>query len=238
MHVSVCVATYNGENFIKEQLDSILSQLSDDDEIIISDDGSEDKTLEIVRTFNDSRIKIFVNKGKHGVVSNFENALKQASGDFIFLCVQDDIWEFNKVDVCMSYLQDFLLIVHDASLIDKEGREFEKSYFRLRKSKTGYINNLIKNSYLGCCMAFRKELLRHLFPFPDRIEMHDRWIGLQAEIYGNTTMIPQQLSRYRIHGNNVSNSTQKSVNSWFTMISIRWWLAYYTCKYLFYSRKK
>ena len=92
MSISVCIATYNGGAFIKDQIYSILLQLSQNDEIIISDDGSRDSTLNILFSFNDSRIKIYKNGGKHGVVSNFENAIKHATGDYIFLCDQDDVW--------------------------------------------------------------------------------------------------------------------------------------------------
>ena len=96
--ISVCIATYNGERYIREQLDSILSQLSLDDEVIISDDGSKDSTIEIISSYLDSRIKVFKNNGKHGYVGNFENALNHSSGDFIFLSDQDDIWELQKIE--------------------------------------------------------------------------------------------------------------------------------------------
>lgn len=90
--ISVCMATYNGEEYIKEQLESILCQLGEMDEIIISDDGSTDNTLNIIESYNDSRIKIHINTGKHGFVYNFENALQKAKGEYIFLSDQDDIW--------------------------------------------------------------------------------------------------------------------------------------------------
>lgn len=106
--ISVCMATYNGGRFIKEQIDSILPQLSQYDELIVSDDGSTDRTLEIIASYKDERIKVFHHQ-KTGnkyyptlkvcySTNNFENALKQAKGDYIFLCDQDDIWEKNKVE--------------------------------------------------------------------------------------------------------------------------------------------
>lgn len=235
--VSVCIATYNGEKYIKEQIESILCQLTPDDEIIISDDGSKDNTVRIVDSFHDHRIKVFINNGKHGVIFNFENALKQAAGDYIFLCDQDDVWENDKVQTCTAYLKNKDLILHDASLIDKHGKKYCNSYFSLRNSKIGYFNNLYRNSYLGCCMAFRKELLKYIFPFPKHIEMHDRWIGLQAEIYGETALVHKSLSKYRIHGNNVSNSTEKSHNSIYKMLSIRFWMLYYTLYYRIFHLK-
>ena len=225
--VSVCMATYNGEKYIKEQLISILFQLSEEDEVIISDDGSHDSTLEIIDSFHDNRIKIYHNSAPHGVVPNFENAIKHASGEFVFLCDQDDVWEDGKVEICKKYLSHNILVLHDASIIDKNGVEIQSSYFKLRGSKIGYFNNVVKNSYLGCCMAFRWNLLKYILPFPGKIEMHDRWIGLQAELYGRTVMVNRQLSRYRIHGENVSNSTEKSKNDFITMLQIRLWLLFF-----------
>ncbi|MDE5758415.1 MAG: glycosyltransferase, partial [Allobaculum sp.] len=90
--ISVCIATYNGERYIETQIRSILDQLNEDDEIIISDDSSTDRTLDIIRSLNDSRIKLFAGNKFHSRTFNFENALKQATGDFIFLSDQDDIW--------------------------------------------------------------------------------------------------------------------------------------------------
>lgn len=112
--ISVCMASYNGAIFIKQQAVSILNQLGLEDELIISDDGSKDNTLEILASLNDSRIKIYHHSAPHGVVSNFENAIKHASGDYIFLSDQDDIWLSNKKEKCLSCLQeyDLYLIMH------------------------------------------------------------------------------------------------------------------------------
>ena len=94
--ISVCIATFNGEKYISSQLDSILNQVVPVHEIIISDDMSTDNTIEIIKNCNNPIIKIFINKERLGVAKNFENAIKHANGDFIFLCDQDDIWLKNK----------------------------------------------------------------------------------------------------------------------------------------------
>ena len=104
--ISVCIATYNGEKYLRKQLDSILNQLEYNDEVIISDDGSSDETLNIISSYNDKRIHVFHNKGEHGVVKNFENGLNHVLGDYIFLCDQDDIWKSNKVQVVLNELKD------------------------------------------------------------------------------------------------------------------------------------
>lgn len=205
--ISVCVATYNGEKYIEEQLDSILNNICSDDEIVVSDDGSNDNTLNILNEYRCKypNIKI-INGPKKGVVQNFQNAIYYAKGDFIFLSDQDDIWENNKVICVMDYLttKGYSLIVHDASLIDGEGEKIEDSFFAIRKSKSGLIKNFIKNSYIGCCMAFTSEMKKYILPIPSNIEMHDWWIGLVSEIYGKTFFLEDKLIRYRRHGKNVS----------------------------------
>lgn len=119
--ISVCMATHNGEKYISEQIDSILVQLSKEDEIVISDDGSTDNTLSIIEAYQDHRLKVHrfqqPEKSSHPhlyVTKNFENAIRQAKGDFIFLSDQDDCWMKDKVLKCMEYLKDNILVVHDA----------------------------------------------------------------------------------------------------------------------------
>ena len=119
--ISVCIATYNGEKYIFEQISSILSQLGKDDEVIISDDGSTDDTIKIIESICDNRVRLLINNGKHGFVSNFEKALMKSKGDFIFLSDQDDIWKSNKVQVVLKSLNKYDLVVHDADLIDGNG---------------------------------------------------------------------------------------------------------------------
>ena len=89
--ISVCIATFNGGKYIREQIMSVLPQLNEKDEIIISDDGSTDDTIYILESLHDQRIKIYVNEREHGFIWNFENALMKSSGDIIFLCDQDDV---------------------------------------------------------------------------------------------------------------------------------------------------
>ena len=142
MKISVCLATYNGEKFLKEQLDSILNQLESDDELIISDDGSKDKTLEIIRAYKDQRIRIFRNMNKHGVVFNFENAIQKSSGNIILLCDQDDVWFPNKVKVLTKELEEFDFVVHNALLVDENGKSLNQDFFSFRKNSYGYWANL------------------------------------------------------------------------------------------------
>lgn len=205
--ISVVMATYNGEKYIEKQLESIVKQLDDSDELIISDDGSTDKTKSILTKYvtKYSNIKL-LDGPKKGVIKNFENALKHTKGDIIFLSDQDDIWVEGKVKkILQEFSKGYDLVLHDASIVDQNEKVLEESFFNHRKSKKGFLNNLIKNSYLGCCMAFNKEILKFALPFPDNIEMHDWWIGLVSEKVGKVSLLNEKLLLYRRHGNNVSS---------------------------------
>jgi glycosyltransferase involved in cell wall biosynthesis len=202
--------TYNGEKYVREQLDSILCQLNENDELIISDDSSTDKTLEIVRSYQDPRIRILHNTKRHGVVGNFENALMEARGDYIFLADQDDVWASGKVETVLAALAAVDLVVSDCAVADGDLRCVTPSYFQLNHSQRGFWRNLYRNTYLGCCMAFRREILRICLPFPRHIPMHDIWLGFVVELFYSSRFIPQKLILYRRHGGNTSSTSQAS----------------------------
>ncbi|MDE6410115.1 MAG: glycosyltransferase family 2 protein [Muribaculaceae bacterium] len=209
--VSVCLATYNGERYLREQIDSILAQLREEDELIVSDDGSTDATKEILSSYSDSRIKLFSNEGNHGVNSNFENAVSHASGDYIFLSDQDDVWLPGKVEECVRALGAADCVVHDCIVTDGSGQVMEESFFSMRGSHPGFWRNLYRNSYLGCCMAFRKEVLKYALPYPDPLPVfQEGWIASLADIKGRVVFIPFKGILFRRHGNNASATAGKS----------------------------
>ncbi len=225
--ISVCIPTYNGEKFIYQQIISILSQINSDDEIIISDDGSTDKTLDIIKSFNDGRLKIFYNnkiKSKYSfnlTTQNLQNALLKARGEIIFLADQDDVWIDNKIERCINYLKNgYDLILHDCAIVDQNNNLIDKSYFKLNNSTPGIFNNIVKNSYLGCCMAINKKVLNYALPFPKDIP-HDIWIGLIAEEFTKVKFLQEILINYRRHGNNLSASGEKSSNTLLFKIKYR-----------------
>lgn len=222
--ISVCVATYNGSEFIREQLESVLCQLGPDDEVIVSDDASTDDTLDVIESIGDKRIKVFsFNRDKRGMMpvnlatTNFENALKRAKGDYIFLCDQDDRWHPDKVEVTMRYLRDegWDYVTSDCRIVDKEGNVVKGSRF-----EDGYVFNRWKSligrsPFHGCCSAFTRRVLECALPFPSRLQSHDRWIGWIAT-FGFRAKVPvmDNLMDYRRYGNNVSTFTAgSSVNS-------------------------
>jgi len=204
INISVCIATYNGEKYIEAQLNSILLQLDLSDEIIISDDSSTDNTINIIETINDSRIKLFKYNKFRNYVKNFENSLKNSSGKYIFLADQDDIWLPNKVEISLQYLKDFNLVMTDCYYVNSHLEIFNTSFFENINVKKGFLNNFIKNSFLGCCMAFDRKILEASLPFPSKLNSHDHWICLISEIFGKTMLIPDKCIYFRRHGSNSS----------------------------------
>lgn len=212
--ISVCMATYNGEKYLKEQIDSILPQLDIGDELILSDDGSTDETLTIVRNFmeQDRRIKFFSGPGK-GVIANFEFAITQSCGDVIFLADQDDIWLPNKVQTIIDFFSkqpDIDLVVSDLTIVNESLDVIEKSYFDYRHVKLGVLHNILKNKYIGAGMAFRSTLKVNILPIPSKVPMHDMWCGLLADCKKKSALIPQQLTLYRRHSQNASEIETKA----------------------------
>lgn len=225
--ISVCIATYNGGIYIKKQIDSIICQLSADDEIVVSDDGSKDDTLEILKGYNDPRIKIYKNEGRHGFVPNFENALRHAEGDYIFLADQDDMWAPNKVATCTRLLQEYDMVCHNALLMDENDKVSDVEFFNLRNSKEGFWTNVYKNRFIGCCCCFRKVILERALPFPRHILWHDMWIGLVAEKHGKVCFCKEPLHYYRRHGANASPTAEKSTFSVWKQIKYRLQMLWY-----------
>lgn len=222
--ISVCIATYNGEKYIKEQIESILFQTIQPNEIIISDDNSTDKTIEIIKNINSPLIKIFKNKDK-GIIKNFENALLNSTGDYIFLCDQDDIWKNNKIEKVIESLKNYDLVVHNAEIKEMNiSSEIKRTLFEVYNSKAGIIKNFYKNSYVGCCMAFNRKILEKSLPFPEKIYMHDAWIGMISEINSKIYFEKEILMEYRRHGNNASETCEKSKRNFKEKIGIRLYL--------------
>lgn len=219
--ISVCMATYNGASFIRQQIESILPQLEETDEIIFSDDGSTDTTLDIISSYNENRFKILKNQRTGLPVMNFEKGLKLCTGDLIFLTDQDDIWMPDKVSRMKHFLQSFDLVLTDCSMINEHNQELSDSFFKKQKSKKGLIPNIVQNSYMGCCMAFNRKVLDKSLPFPQNLVAHDQWIGLIAERYFKVYFLHEPLVRYRRHRQNYSFTGGKSSFSLFKKINHR-----------------
>ena len=203
--ISVCIATYNGEKYICQQIASIISQIGEEDEVIVSDDGSTDSTLDIIRSFGDKRIKIITGPKQHSPILNFQHALQAAQGEYIFLADQDDVWKPQKVETCMAWLEQYCCVVSDAEVTDNRLQLLHPSLFALMKIKPGRLYNMVwRNGYTGCCMAFRRCVLTASLPFPENIPMHDIWIGNVAAYRYNVKFIGDRLIFFRRHNKSLS----------------------------------
>lgn len=212
VNVSVAMAVYNGEAYIREQIETIISQLNPNDELVISYNKSTDRTWDIIQEYckNDNRIRCYYCE-KNGIINNFENALSNTRGDYIFLCDQDDIWFPKKVELMVEALQEknVVLAMHNCEYIDANGEHIEGDLFKRRNAKPGFIKNLIRNSYQGSCMAFKRFLLSDILPIPKDVAMHDQWIGLLAEKKGTVKLLDEPLIKYRRHINAASDVNVK-----------------------------
>jgi glycosyltransferase involved in cell wall biosynthesis len=220
--VSVCMATYNGEKYIYEQLKSILDQLTEEDEVVISDDSSTDNTISIIKSFADNRIVLFKDQQFKNPIYNFENALKEAKGKYIFLADQDDVWMPERVNTILPYFDNYDLVINDCIIVNERLETLHNSYFNIVRAKKGLIRNLLRTSpYIGCCMSFRQGLLGLALPFPKKIPMHDFWIAMLAEARCEIKFIYKPLLLYRRHALNASPTSAKSNNSLLRKISFR-----------------
>lgn len=227
--ISVCLASYNGGKYISQQVLSILEQLSPEDELIVSDDHSIDNTIKILSEIQDERLKVYQNvltverhkysNSHYRVTKNFENALSHATGDYIFLSDQDDIWKPNKVKLTVAALQFYELVISNYSIIDENGKVVQEKIYSKIPVYQSWLLNLIKMSFHGCCMAFRKELLDYVMPFPKSLIAHDNWIGMCSCLKKNKIgYIDCPLIQYRRHHYNVSPTKQNNLNPlWFKL---------------------
>lgn len=225
--VSVVMAVYNGERFLRQQVGSVLSELLPGDELIIIDDASTDSSFVLLESFSSPALKIYSNSYNLGVTSSFERGLKIASHEFIFLCDQDDVWLPGKRAAFVAAFERdprILVVVSDAQLIDASGIVTAPSFMATRGGFRSSIGStLMRNRYLGCAMALRRELILAALPIPRWVPMHDMWLGALGSILGRVHYISTPLMQYRRHGGNVSPSRHQG---WSRML--RWRLALLT----------
>ena len=196
---SVALATHNGEKYIAEMIKSILSQTIPVTELVISDDMSTDRTLEIVREVTNNRdikIKILANNQRVGFAKNFENALRNCTEDWIFLADQDDKWSEKKVAISdlTAAITEKDLVIHDCIICDERLRPiFGSSVKRYRK-----LGLSTSERNIGCCMLVRRQLLDACLPFPVYVS-HDIFLGLVANKSKGRELVDDPLLYYRRH---------------------------------------
>lgn len=245
--ISVCMATYNGEKYVNEQITSILKQLTSLDELIVVDDFSKDSTIKILKGFKDPRVKIFKNCSNIGVNKSFEKAILLSKNDYIFMADQDDIWYENRVEKMLDALKNksVNLVSGNSKFIDVNGNEVDYLAMPLKRDDSKKMfKNILKifagtGSYFGCAMAFKRELIGVILPFPNYLESHDLWIAIASILRGKSFHLEDIVLFRRVHGSNASiiqRSIYKKIKSRFIfIISIINLLFRYILNKLFYK---
>ena len=210
--ISIAMATFNGEKYIREQIESILNQTYSCFELVIVDDFSKDKTINILKSYSDPRIKIIRNNKNIGCTKSFEKAVLSCSGSFIALCDQDDIWSDNKLESLFNKIGSSDLIYSDCNIIDKNNVIIEASYAKYKNPLVGLdsssdsfeIISAFNSFVLGCSLMFRAEWTPFITPIMDDTWNHDKWIVFIIALGGEVRYLDQQLFKYRIHDSNQS----------------------------------
>lgn len=208
--IDILMATYNGEKYLVEQLDSIINQTYHNWNLLIRDDNSTDKTLEIIQNYHkkDKRIKILKdNKGNLGIVRNFEELLKSSESEFIMFSDQDDIWVENKLDMYLKMTEKIknkgFMIHSDAILFDKNKSNILKDTFISKKAINRGLENVFFNYFVqGATILISKEIKNFILPFPKEVYLHDRYIHLISELFFERIFVNKALIYYRQHGDN------------------------------------
>lgn len=223
MKISVCMATYQGERHLKEQVESILSQLEADDELVVSDDCSTDGTLRILDDMADARIRVSSNPTNLGYSKNFESALRRATGDIIFVADQDDVWLPDKVATMSRALEVHDLVVSDVKIVDEDLTEVHPSHFQTYGTRSGFVPNLLQTRYIGAAMAMHRRVLDLALPLPRRSALcaYDYWIAVVAELYFDVGLVQRPLMLYRRHGLTASTGGERSPFSLAHRLAVR-----------------
>lgn len=212
--IDVLLATYNGEKYIREQIDSILNQTYKNINLLISDDGSKDLTIEILREYEkkDSRVKIFIQEENLGLIKNFEFLLKQVKSNYYMLSDQDDVWMPEKIEKSFNKMieENADLAFCDLEVVDKDLNTIFPSYWSYLKidKKIKMFNDhrmiYLYNCANGCTIISKTKFIEEMLPFPNDSEyvLHDYWIMMYVSLHGKLSYVDEKLIKYRQHGNN------------------------------------
>jgi len=232
--VTIILATYQGEAYLKEQLQSLVSQTYKPIEIHIYDDCSTDNTISIIEEYTNNYpfIKLHQNEKNIGFVKNFEQGIQLSNSNYIALSDQDDIWNKDKIEKQMTLLKELerdnpskpILIHSDLSIIDSSGKTTHQSFFKFRGIK--YTNEkdialmLGHSGVMGNTILMNRKLAETAIPFPNPLKTHDYWIALVNEFTGIRGVLDEALLKYRQHSSNTSSpkNTNKVLRSLFLLI--------------------
>lgn len=214
--IAILLATYNGEKYLKEQLDSIISQTYSNWVIYVHDDGSNDKTIDIINEYINkypNKIKYIEGKPTGGAKENFMYLMSKVNEDYIMFCDQDDVWLNNKIEITLNEMKEVetskdipTLVFSDLTVVDKDLNVISNSlekYQSLNYKKIDYASLLMQNQVTGCTAMINKSLLKKAIVKDTKdIIMHDWWCALIAARFGKISCINKQLTLYRQHNNN------------------------------------
>jgi glycosyltransferase involved in cell wall biosynthesis len=207
------MAAYNGAAFIEDQISSILGQLGETDELIIIDDCSKDDTVDRVKSIQDPRIRLSVNDSNAGYVRTFDRALRQATGRYVLLSDQDDLWADGRVDLMTSALDSTEVVAGNLEILGQPGKRTPSPLVAAQSSQ--HARNIAmlfadRRGYWGCAMGIRHDFLTTATPFPSQlVESHDLWLALIGNVAGSITHLDETVTYRRVHGDNATPSSRR-----------------------------
>ena len=215
--VSVCMATFNGEAYVLQQVVSILEQLQPTDELIVVDDCSTDETVEIIRQIGDPRISIHVNDSNQREVRSFGRAISLARNDIVFLSDQDDVWVAGRLRFMTQRLIESGadVLCSNFTWTDAAGNSLDVKFDGVSAShSTRHLQNIFdifigKTNYFGCAMAFRCTFVPVIMPIPAFVESQDLWIALASNLARSNVHIDEDTLLKRQHGRNATSTVSK-----------------------------
>lgn len=223
MKLSIALATYNGEAYLQEQLDSLLAQTVQPDEVVISDDRSTDRTIDIAKEFQKRApfdVIVHQNEQQKGFIMNFDKALSLTSGDLVFLCDQDDVWFEHKLETIRDTAikhPEYSVYMNDALLTDGQ---LNRTNLTVQQQILG-LGRPLTQFITGCCAAIRRNHLNRMMPIPKDYPSHDGWIINHADALEEKKVIPKVLQLYRRHGSNTSNSTSSQLRKMTSLDTVK-----------------
>jgi len=212
--VAIAMATYNGQTYLKEQLESLCSQTFQDFKLVIVDDASSDDSMTIIKTFTELlNIELHQNSHNPGYIKDFEKAISLSDAPYIAPCDQDDIWLPNKLQTLLENIGNATLIYSDSKLIDAHGNSLERTLSQKLKnnfiSTTSPLPFIYDNCVSAHAILFKNELKKSIFPFPKHLYF-DAWIAANAAMHHGIIYVNTALICYRQHESNTLSQQKKA----------------------------